>query len=267
MDKDTSFTYFDLSRSWFNFSFENPEKVNPNHTALYLWLVELNNRMGWSEHFSSPATQSMAAIGIKSYNTYKKTFDELVSFGFIKVIKPSINQYQAVVIALSRFNKARNKALDKALTKHATKQVVGTQQSTGESNCDIDKPRNQETKKPRNHSLSQATETQNENKKKNKEFIPTEKQQKSFENFMEWMNEHAPSVAKLEKPLTVKELCVLMGVIPNSKGVIQAISKDECLDMLLAIENNKEYLKKYRSPYLCITNWHKKNKTSNGSKH
>lgn len=141
---------YSLSRDWFNFSFENPELVNTNHTAMFLWLIELNNRMGWAKKFSSPASQTMNAIGIKSYNTYKKTFNDLVQFGFVKVIQESKNQYTACIIALSSYDKALDKALDKAITMHVTKQ----HESTGESSDSIIKQINNKTKnqKPINDS-------------------------------------------------------------------------------------------------------------------
>jgi hypothetical protein len=62
------------------------------------------------------------AIGLKSYNTYIKTLNDLVDFGFIIMIEKSKNQYSSNIIALSNFNKALDKALDKALIKHTTKQ-------------------------------------------------------------------------------------------------------------------------------------------------
>jgi len=125
---------YSLTRAWFDFSFENPDKVTTNHTAMYLWLVELNNRMGWAERFSSPASQTMAAIGIKSYNTYKKTLKDLVEWGAVIMVAESKNQYTSCIIALSNFDKAHNKALDKALTKHLIKQSESTVQSTSSIN-------------------------------------------------------------------------------------------------------------------------------------
>ena len=62
------------------------------------------------------------AIGIRSYNTYINTLNDLVEFGFIKLIEKSKNQYSSNIIALSNFDKAHDKALDKALIKHGTKQ-------------------------------------------------------------------------------------------------------------------------------------------------
>lgn len=90
------------------------------------------------KEFGLPTTMTMEAIGIKSYNTYSKTFNELVEFGFFNLIEKSTNQYSANIIALSNFNKALDKALDKAFIKHATKQSECIQQSISS----IDKPIN-----------------------------------------------------------------------------------------------------------------------------
>lgn len=126
---------YELSRIWFDWCFVNPDKISPNHSALYFFCIEHCNRLGWKDKFGLPTTMAMEAIGIKSYNTYKKTLTELVDFGFIKMVQLSKNQYSANIVALSNFNKAVDKALDKALIKHSTKQVKSTRQS----NDSIDK--------------------------------------------------------------------------------------------------------------------------------
>lgn len=122
---------YNLSRAWFDWCFENPEKITPTHTALYFFAIEHCNRLGWKKKFGFPTTMVMEAIGIKSYNTYKKVLFQLVDFGFIEMIEKSKNQYSSNIIALSKYDKANNKALDKALTKHTSKQ--------GESTVSIDK--------------------------------------------------------------------------------------------------------------------------------
>lgn len=127
---------YDLSREWFNWCFENPEKISPNHSALYFFCIEHCNRLGWKEKFGLPTTMAKDAIGIKSYNTYINTLKDLVGWGFIKMVEVSKNQYSANIVALSKNIKANNKALDKAMIKHVTKQ----RQSTGESISSIDKP-------------------------------------------------------------------------------------------------------------------------------
>ncbi len=113
---------YELSRNWFDWSFENPEKISPNHSALYFFIIEHCNRLGWKEKFGLPTTMAKESIGIRSYNTYINTLNDLVDFGFIKLIEKSKNQYSSNIIALLNFDKATIKALDKALIKHGTKQ-------------------------------------------------------------------------------------------------------------------------------------------------
>lgn len=131
---------YDLSRKWFNWCFENPERISPNHTALYFFIIEHCNRLGWKKKFGLPSGMAKEAIGIRSYKTYIKTLKELVDFGFIEMIEKSKNQYSSNIVALVYFakahTKAHTKALDKAMIKHMSKQGESTYQSI-ES---IDKP-------------------------------------------------------------------------------------------------------------------------------
>ena len=113
---------YELSRNWFDWTFENPEKINTNHTALYFFIIEHCNRLGWKEKFGLPTTMAKEAIGIRSYNTYINTLNDLVKFGFINLIEKSKNQYSSNIVALLNFDKAHDKALDKAMIKHTTKQ-------------------------------------------------------------------------------------------------------------------------------------------------
>lgn len=127
---------YDLSRKWFDWCFENPEKISPNHTALYFFIIEHCNRLGWKKKFGLPTTMAKESIGIRSYNTYINTLNDLVNWGAILMIEKSKNQYSSNIIAISNFDKALVKALDKAFIKHATKQV----ESTSESIDSINKP-------------------------------------------------------------------------------------------------------------------------------
>ena len=113
---------YELSRKWFDWCFENPERISPNHTALYFFVIEHCNRLGWKAKFGLPTTMVKEAIGIRSYNTYINTLNDLVDFGFVVMIEKSKNQYSSNIVALSNFDKAHDKALDKALIKHTTKQ-------------------------------------------------------------------------------------------------------------------------------------------------
>lgn len=171
---------YELSRNWFDWCFENPEKISPNHSALYFFCIEHCNRLGWKEKFGLPTTMAKEAIGIRSYNTYINTLNDLIEFGFIKMIEKSKNQFSSNIIALSNFDKAVNKALDKALIKHTTKQ----RESTGESISSIDK---QETIKQNNnitilHPLQIYIND-------NFEFITKMKKQMTYENCESLVNQ------------------------------------------------------------------------------
>lgn len=126
---------YELSRKWFDWSFENPEKISTNHSALYFFAIEHCNRLGWRKKFGFPTEMAKDAIGIKSYKTYIKTLNDLVDWGFIEMVEKSRNQYSANIIALVEFTEALDKALDKAMVKHVSKQ----DQSTYQSSTSIDK--------------------------------------------------------------------------------------------------------------------------------
>jgi len=120
---------YELSRLWFDFAFNNPSKITPAHGILYFFCIEHCNRLGWKKEFGLPTTMAKEAIGIRSYNTYINTLNDLVEWGFIILIEKSKNQYSSNIIALSNFNKAHDKALDKAMLMHMTKQSESTIQS------------------------------------------------------------------------------------------------------------------------------------------
>lgn len=132
MAKD-SLNHYELSRIFWDFAFENPELVKPIHISIYFFAIEHCNRLGWKEKFGLPTSMVIDAIGMKSYNSYKSHFDDLVTWGFFKVIELSKNQYSSNIIALSLKAKASQKhdestvkALDKALLKHASKHSEST---------------------------------------------------------------------------------------------------------------------------------------------
>lgn len=115
---------YDLSRRWFAFAFENCDKVTANHTALYLFLCEINNRLGWAFQFQITSTECMAGMSARSHNTYIKVFKDLTEWGFVVLVKKSTNQHQCNIIALSKFDKPLDGALDKALANHLTEHLT-----------------------------------------------------------------------------------------------------------------------------------------------
>ncbi|HRC03200.1 MAG TPA: hypothetical protein PLJ18_12155 [Niabella sp.] len=182
-------TGYELSRRWFDWCFENQEKISTNHTALYFFIIEHHNRMGWVSKFGLPSDMAKSAIGIKSYNTYIKTLNDLIDWGFIKMVQKSRNQYSANIIALSKNNKALDKALDKAIIKHSTKQR--------ESIDSINKPINNRTIEPINL-LSNKNLTQEKKCEYWKKFV--EKWEKWYlEKFQSNYNYQAKDFACLKK--------------------------------------------------------------------
>jgi hypothetical protein len=126
---------YELSRAWFDWCFENPEKISPNHTAIYFFAIEHCNRLGWKPKFGFPTQMAMDALGIKKHQTYIKYFNDLCEWGFFKLIQKSLNQYSANIISLSVAVPKKGKALDKAFITHAAKQT----EPNGQSNSPIDK--------------------------------------------------------------------------------------------------------------------------------
>lgn len=121
--------YFKLTRDFWEFSFENPELIKPNHCALFCFIVEHCNRLGWKPKFGLPTEMTKDAIGIKNYKTYSSTLNDLIDWGFIKMVEKSKNQYSSNIVALVKNTKASTKALSKATSKHSPKQVQSTIQS------------------------------------------------------------------------------------------------------------------------------------------
>lgn len=125
-------------RHFWDFAFENPEKIKPSHCALYAFCVEHCNRLGWKEKFGLPSQMAKEAIGIKSYKTYIHTLRDLRDWGFLVILENSYNQYSSNIIALVNFTEAHTKALDKAITKASPNHVP----KQAQTKYTIDRPNN-----------------------------------------------------------------------------------------------------------------------------
>ena len=151
---------FQLYRDFWDYTFNNPDKIKPNDIAIYSFAIEHCNRLGWKKKFGFPTTMAMEATGIKSYSVYKKHFDNLIDCGFFEIIEFSKNQYSSNIIALKENykanDKAQYKALDKALIKHGTKQSESTVQSIDS----ITKQRNNRTIEQLNNEIKEYKESE-----------------------------------------------------------------------------------------------------------
>lgn len=226
---------YELHRLFFDWCFENPDKVTPNHVAVYSFAIEHCNRLGWKEKFGFPTVMAKEAIGIKSYKTYINTLNDLVEWGFIKMIQKSTNQYSANIIALVKNTKALTKALTKASQKHISKHGESIYQSTGEGNATIDKPL---TNEPLNHEPKE--EKQNE--------VLQSASVSDFDKFNLWLRDKAPNVLKMQSPISENDF----------KSLKQNYSEDQIKEILTAMHNRKDLLKKYVSTYYTALNWLKR---------
>lgn len=114
---------YELSRSWFDFSFENPDICTTNHHALFYWVCEKWNRVGQKEKFSLPSDEAMEALSIKSKSTFYKTLNDLVEWKWLLIVSESKNQHTAKVVTLNkkmiRHTNGTRTALDAAITRQS----------------------------------------------------------------------------------------------------------------------------------------------------
>jgi len=136
---------FELSRNFWNWCYDNTELITPAHAAIYFFAIEHCNRLGGKEKFGFPSSMTMEAVGIRKHQTYIKYFNDLVDWGFFKLIQKSQNQYSANIISLVYALPEKDKPLDKAIIKHRAKQTESTRQSNGSGTDSIDKTIKQET--------------------------------------------------------------------------------------------------------------------------
>lgn len=148
MSSQNDITGYGATKKWFDWSFQNPELIKPIHGALYLFAIHHCNTLSWKRKFGLPTTYTMEHIGVKSYNTYIKAFNDLVDWGFFIIHQRSKNQFTANIIEVSNFDKAQVKAT----SKHKLKQG----ESTSESTSSIDKPINYKTFKLENEIKKRA---------------------------------------------------------------------------------------------------------------
>ena len=199
---------YELSRSWFDFCFVNPELITPSHAAVFFFAIEHCNRLGWKTKFGFPTEIAKEAVGIKSYNTYMKVFNDLVGWGFFKIIQKSKNQFSANIIALSKYDEALDKALDKALIKQEGKQ----DESSLQSNDSIDKQYN-------NTTIKQGNKEQEGQSEKNKEV------EDCLENCLVHFPEHLkPSDSQKQNWYDTIEKLNRMDKIPFEK-IIEIVKK------------------------------------------
>ena len=110
---------YKLTRAWFDFAYEKKE-AKAIHTALYLWIVEVNNKCAWKDEFGLPTSHAMEVLSIANKKTYYDTLKDLQTFGFITIVQESQNQFTACIVSLKKENgEVKNRsALSSAMFQH-----------------------------------------------------------------------------------------------------------------------------------------------------
>jgi len=134
---------YSLTKEWFEFALCNPDIVSGNHTALYLWIVQVNNTTGWKEKFGLTVREGMDGMSCKSRTTYYKCFQNLLDWGFVTIVIPSKNQYQCNIITLIKNGTPNNGTPNNGQSN--TNNWSSTRSSTRSSTGTILKPLNIKT--------------------------------------------------------------------------------------------------------------------------
>lgn len=221
---------YELTERWFSFVSENSDKVDCKHTALYLYIVELFNKRQWVEVLGLPTDYTMSVLNIGSYKTYKKTFDELVQFGFIKQVEVSKNQYSSTKISLVSASVKNTKASPK----HLPKQVQIIDQSTSS----IIKLINIETIKLIN--IECITELL--------------KEKGNYKELVRLMTDIQKSLQRKEEPVYKKFAHLSISVSENQKLIEAGYTQYEIDRTYRSIENYAKN-KNYKSLYITASNW------------
>lgn len=127
-----------ILKAWYEFKAEN-HTLTGNHTDLFFYIIDLNNRLAWKEVFGLPSIETSNFLGM-SYNTFRKVFNDLIELNIVKLVKKSNNQYAANQISIAPVCQNLLKQ-----SKSTYKAFVKAQQKQLKSTCDIDRHSNKET--------------------------------------------------------------------------------------------------------------------------
>ena len=131
---------YNLSRKWFEFIAPRKD-VKVYHTALYFYIVDLNNFLKWKKEFGLPTVDTMEMLNIGNKKTYLSVLRDIETWGFITIIQESKNQYQSCIISICHDEKAT--APTPAKPRHQPQQSSSTVPDTTQSSDPIDKQEKQ----------------------------------------------------------------------------------------------------------------------------
>ena len=146
---------YSITRKWFDLAFEHSD-LKPIHHALFLWIVELNNRLAWKKVFGLPTEVAMELLGVSSKSTYYNALKKIQDIGAIHIVEKSKNHHQATKISISIFDSQTEQYLD---TNRTVLDTALLRQPNG--TVLIDKQRNKETKKQGNKETMSVSHSSN----------------------------------------------------------------------------------------------------------
>ena len=128
---------FELSKAFFDYCLNNPDKIKTGHIALYYFIIDHCNRLGWPDKVGLPSHYAMTVLGVSRYETYNSYLTGLVECGFVNIVEKSKNQYSATIISLSNAVLKNSEAHSTAIVQHIAERPY----STPESDSSILKPK------------------------------------------------------------------------------------------------------------------------------
>lgn len=67
---------YNLAHRFFDWAFSHREDFKPTVSALYFYLIEVCNKLGWKPEFSISAKECMEGMGVSGYNTVIETIND-----------------------------------------------------------------------------------------------------------------------------------------------------------------------------------------------
>ncbi|SHE68939.1 hypothetical protein SAMN05444405_102303 [Bacteroides luti] len=247
-------TGYSLSRNYFEWVFNNPDKGDAAMTALYFFIIDEFNRSGWKDKIAITSHRCMAAIGCHSYNTYKRALNLLITNGFITLIQKSQNRYTANIVSLSNFDRLNHYVDKSTLSKNdEVKFTISKDDEVNTSTLSVTPSNNDEltetilnnkTIKPNN--INNIEEYSSDSVFED-DCLKVEDVEvcDPYKEFTEWIKENAPKVAKMKEPFTEVQYYKLFS----------EYNADDVYNILEAMHNYEPLLKKSVSAYLTARNW------------
>lgn len=168
-----------------------------------------------------------------------KAFNKYISYMNPQKIRRTLQKLETIgFIKIGNYNKSGlNQTLWYSFTDKAIEELI-------DNKYDFSKVKNGNFKDEKCEDINKEDKEKN-NINKN---IDIEKKSANEEEnrFIIWMQKEYPHVCKMKKPLTLDEYNKLRDL---------GYSTDQITSKLDVLENRDDYIRRYRSPYLCVRNW------------